>query len=143
MRLGAVASGVMGGVAGPLVAALLDGAARCLNAGRARPLTAAERAPLAAWVPPALLDRLRLVEAARVPLLPGFAGVTLGRTIYLRAGAPRRAALLAHEAAHAVQFARYGWLGMTARYGALWLRHGYAAHPLEEEARAAERRAPA
>lgn len=91
-------------------------------------------------------DGALVIDRARLPLLPGFAGITLGRRIYVRRtldGSLAARRLLAHEREHVRQFATLGFGGMTARYVALWLRHGYAAHPMERAARAAEARVTA
>ncbi|HEX5817824.1 MAG TPA: DUF4157 domain-containing protein [Gemmatimonadales bacterium] len=129
-------------VGGPVVGGVLSLLCRLLNGGRARALTATERAALEPLVPEAPLDAIRVVEDAALPIAPGFGAITLGRTIYVRGGLlARMPGLLAHEAAHVAQFERLGWHGMMTAYGALWLEHGYRAHPLEREARDAERAA--
>lgn len=127
---------------GPLVGGVLTLLSRALNAGRARTLTPAERAALAALVPAAPLERVRVVEGATLPILPGYAAITLGHTVYVRGRLlDALPGLLAHEVAHVAQFARLGWRGMMTAYGALWLEHGYRQHPLEHEARDVERAA--
>lgn len=127
---------------GPVVGGLLTLLARALNPGAGRALTPTEREALGAAVPHASLHTVRVVEGARLPILPGFVAVTLGRTVYVRGqGLDELPGLLAHEVAHVAQFERLGWLGMMRDYGALWLEHGYSAHPLEREAREAERAA--
>lgn len=130
----------IGGVAGPLVAAVVAAVARIANGHRLRPLSARELRDLDGVVPGVDLSRVLVAEGSRLPLLPGFMAITLGHTIYVRGHLARRpATLLAHELAHVQQFSERGWLGMTGAYAALWLEHGYARHPLEVEARAAER----
>jgi hypothetical protein len=132
----------LGTMGGPVVGGVLSLACRLLNGGRARSLTAAERAALGPLVPGAPLDAIRVVEHAVLPIAPGFGAITLGHTVYVRGRLLERLpGLLAHEVAHVAQFERLGWRGMLALYGALWLEHGYRAHPLEHEARDAERAA--
>jgi len=129
----------IGKVAGPLVAAFVAGVARVTNGHRRRPLTARELRDLDGMLPGLDLSRVLVAEGSRLPLLPGFVAITLGRTIYVRGHLARRpASLLAHELAHVRQFSERGWMGMTGAYAALWLEHGYAQHPLEIEARAVE-----
>jgi len=135
-------AGPLGAVGGPLVGGVLTLLCRVLNPGRARELTDVERAVLGPLVPDALLDEVRIVENAMLPIHPAFAAITLQRTVYVRGAALQRLpGLLAHEVAHVAQFDRLGWRGMMSSYGALWLEHGYLAHPLEHEAREAERAA--
>lgn len=130
----------LGAVGGPVVGGVLTFLCRLLNGGRARPLTATERAALGPFVPDAPLDAIHVVEDATLPIAPGFGAITLGHTIYVRGRLlERMPGLLAHEVAHVAQFARLGWRGMMTAYGALWLEHGYLEHPLEHEARDAER----
>jgi hypothetical protein len=132
----------LGAVGGPVVGGVLSLVCRVLNSGRARTLTAAECAALRPLVPGAPLDMIRVVEHAALPIAPGFGAITLGRTIYVRGRLLERLpGLLAHEVAHVAQFERMGWRGMLTAYGALWLQHGYRAHPMEHEARDAERAA--
>jgi hypothetical protein len=132
----------LGAVGGPMVGGVLSLLCRLLNGGRARTLTATERATLEPLVPSAPLDAIRIVEEAALPIAPGFGAITLGHTIYVRGRLlERMPGLLAHEVAHVAQFERLGWRGMMTAYGALWLEHGYGAHPLEDEARDAERAA--
>lgn len=127
---------------GPVVGGLLALACRALNGGRARALTTEERATLRSLVPGAPLDAIRVVEHAALPIAPGFGAITLGRTVYVRGRLLERLpGLLAHEVAHVAQFERMGWRRMLTAYGALWLEHGYRAHPMEHEARDAERAA--
>jgi hypothetical protein len=125
-----------------VVGGVLSLLCRALNGGRARALTSAERAALGPLVPGAPLDAIRVVEHATLPIAPGFGAVTLGHTIYVRGPLLERLpGLLAHEVAHVAQFERLGWRAMLTAYGALWLEHGYRAHPMEHEARDAERAA--
>jgi hypothetical protein len=87
----------------------------------------------------------------------GAGAVTLGRRVFLSPGGWRRyrqggasgLALLAHEAVHVLQYRRYGFFGMLARYGRDYLRgrraglsHGeaYRAVGFEREAFAVEAR---
>jgi hypothetical protein len=103
-----------------------------------RPLTALERLRYGPFFDAALLDSVRLFDGhAPFWLRPGMLGVTLGASIYFRAGAydPERRAsieLLAHELVHVQQYAR----GMTIfKYAWASLR-GYWRNPYEVEARA-------
>jgi len=86
----------------------------------------------------ALLLRPR-VRLRRVPwLIPGWARAQAWpRLILIRRGVPLTEALLAHELAHVDQWRRLGALAFVWRYCLDFYRYGYAAHPLEEEARAA------
>lgn len=130
----------VGLLGGPVVGTALAALCRLTHRGRARALTPAEREHAAALLPGLALDRVRVVEHASLPIGRAFAAITLGHTIYVRGRlAERSAGLLAHELAHVRQFERLGWRGMFADYGALWLAHGYRAHPLEAEAREVER----
>jgi hypothetical protein len=130
----------LGWLGGPLVGTALASLCRMVNGARGRPLTDDERRDAAALLPGVALDRVRLVEHAMLPIAAGFAAITLGHTIYVRGRlADHAAGLLAHELAHVRQFERLGRHRMFADYGALWLAHGYRAHPLEVEARAIER----
>jgi len=130
----------VGAVAGPVVAAVLAVVARVANGRRLRPLSRRERRELAGVVPGLDLDRVRVAEGCRLPLLPGFVAITLGHTIYVRGHLARRpATLLVHELTHVRQFTERGWFGMTSGYATMWLQHGYVKHPLELEARAAEK----
>lgn len=132
----------LGAVGGPLIGSALALLCRALNAGRGRPLSAVERAELAPLVPGAPLDAVHVVERAALPIHPAFAAITLGRTVYVRGWLRERPpGLLAHELAHVAQFERMGWRGMLTAYGTLWLEYGYQRHPLEHEAREAERAA--
>jgi hypothetical protein len=134
----------LGALGGPAVGGLLTLLCRLLNPGRGRPLTDGERQALAPLVPGVPLEAVRVVEDATLPIVPGFAAITLGRTVYVRGGLlARLPGLLAHEVAHVAQFERLGWRRMMTAYGALWLEHGYGEHPLEHEARDAERAAVA
>ena len=130
---------VAGTVAGPVVAGAIALIARVLNARHLRPLSGLECQQLAGVHPGLDLSTVRIAEGCRLPLLPGFVAITLGRTIYVRGRLSHQpATLLAHELAHVRQFRERGWLGMTGAYASLWLEHGYAGHPLEQDARAAE-----
>jgi len=130
---------VVGTVAGPVVAGAVALIARVLNGRNLRPLSGLECRQLAGVCPDLDLSTVRIAEGCRLPLLPGFVAITLGRTIYVRGRLSHQSAtLLAHELAHVRQFRERGWLGMTGAYAAMWLEHGYARHPLELEARAAE-----
>ena len=130
---------VVGAVAGPVVAGAVALIARVLNGRKLRPLSKCERQHLAGVCPDLDLSTVSIAEGCRLPLLPGFVAITLGRSIYVRGHLARRPlTLLAHELAHVRQFRERGWLGMTGAYAAMWLEHGYARHPLELEARAAE-----
>lgn len=130
------------GLCGPPVAALAAGACALLNPGRARPLSPVLQKELAARFPELDLTRVRITDRAVLPLQPHFAGITLGHRIYVRGpldDSPATRRLLAHELAHVRQFAELGFAGMARAYGALWLRHGYTRHPMEEEAREREK----
>lgn len=130
----------VGAVAGPVVAAAIAVVARVANGRRLRSLTKQERKKLEGVVPGLDLARVRIAEGCRLPLLPEFVAITLGTTIYIRGHLARRpATLLVHELTHVKQFTERGWLGMTAGYATLWLQHGYVQHPMEIEARAAEK----
>ena len=130
----------VGTVAGPEVAGAIAVVARLANGRRLRPLTKRERKDLDGVVPGLDLARVRVAEGCRLPLMPEFVAITLGHTIYVRGHLARRpATLLVHELTHVRQFAERGWLGMTAGYAILWLHHGYVQHPMELEARAAEK----
>ena len=130
---------LMGRVGGPLVAGAIAVTARVINGRRLRILSAREREGVAFLFPGVDLRRVRVAEESTLPLLPGFVAITLGHSIYVRGRLEDSSSpLLAHELAHVRQFAERGWLRMTAEYAVLWLRHGYAAHPMELEARAAE-----
>lgn len=131
---------VVGSVAGPVVAGTIAVLARAMNSRKLRPLSKRERKDLEGVVPGLDLTRVRVAEGCRLPLLPAFVAITLGRSIYVRGHLARRSStLLAHELAHVRQFAEKGWVGMTAGYAALWLQHGYVNHPMEVEARTAEK----
>lgn len=131
---------VVGGAAGPLVAGALALLARAINGRKLRPLSRRERQDLEGVCPGLDLSTVRVAEGCRLPLLPQFVAITLGRSIYVRGHLARRpVSLLAHELTHVRQFADAGWLGMTSRYATLWLQHGYVRHPMELEARAAEK----
>ena len=130
----------VGSVAGPVVAGAIALVARVTNGRRLRPLSKRERRDLEGVVAGLDLSRVRVAEGCRLPLLPHFVAITLGHTIYIRGHLARRpATLLVHELTHVRQFSERGWIGMTASYATLWLRHGYVRHPMEVEARAAEK----
>ncbi len=131
---------MIGGIAGPVVALCMAGLARMVNGHRLRRLNTGEHRALDGVVPGLDLSAVRIAEGCRLPLLPGFVAITLGNFIYVRGDlAVRPETLLAHELAHVRQFSQRGWRGMTGAYATLWMEHGYAEHPLELEARAAER----
>ena len=133
---------IVGSGGGPLVAGVMAALALAVNGRKLRSLSAREMRAVDGVCPGLDLTTVRVAEGCRLPLLPGFVAITLGRTVYLRDRLEKhRAGLLAHELAHVQQFATRGWIGMTAEYGALWMEHGYARHPMELEARAAEVRA--
>lgn len=130
----------VGAVAGPVVAGAIAVVARMANGRRLRPLSKRERRDLEGVVPGLDLARIRVAEGCRLPLFPEFVAITLGHDIYVRGHLSRRpATLLVHELTHVRQFAERGWFGMTAGYATMWLEHGYVRHPLELEARAAEK----
>lgn len=131
---------VVGSVAGPVAAGTIAVLARVMNGRKLRALSKRERKELEGVVPGLDLTRVRVAEGCRLPLLPEFVAITLGRSIYVRGHLARRSStLLAHELAHVRQFTEKGWLGMTAGYATLWLQHGYVNHPMEVEARSAEK----
>lgn len=89
-----------------------------------------------------IVERARIAQVAAWVLKQQTCALVLGRTIFLH-GANRQAYLsderwLRHEAAHLLQYRRYGMAGFLLRY--LWysLRYGYRNNPLEQEARRAE-----
>ena len=130
----------IGAIAGPVLAGAIAVVARAANGHRLRPLTKRERNDLEGAVQGLDLARVRVAEGCRLPLLPAFVAITLGHTIYVRGHLARRpATLLVHELTHVRQFTERGWFGMTAGYAKLWLQHGYHRHPMEVEARAAEK----
>ena len=131
---------VVGTVAGPVVAGTIALLARAMNGRKLRPLSKRERLGLEGVCPGLDLSTVRVAEGCRLPILPEFVAITLGRSIYVRGHLARRSyTLLAHELAHVQQFTEKGWLGMTGGYATLWLQHGYVKHQMELEARAAER----
>lgn len=69
----------------------------------------------------------------------GFGGVTLPRAVYLLPERMGDHALIAHERVHVEQMARMGVVRFYLTYLWQWVRHGYQDHPMEREARAAER----
>jgi Domain of unknown function (DUF4157) len=130
---------VVGSLAGPVVASAMTLMARVMNGRKLRPLSKRERKDLEGVVPGLDLTRVRVAEGCQLPLLSEFVAITLGRSIYVRGHlAQHPTTLLAHELAHVWQFRERGWLGMTSTYATMWLEHGYARHPLELEAHAAE-----
>lgn len=72
--------------------------------------------------------RCRWVAALRVE------AVTIGRHVLYR-GTTLSPALALHERAHVAQWRRYTLPGFLLLYGFFQLRYGYAANPLEQEAR--------
>lgn len=107
-----------------------------------RKLDAGEQRTLAPYIPAVDLSHA-VLHVGRVPwyLGEGFAGITIGNHIYLRAGeylpdTPGGIGLLGHELVHVRQYRH----GMT-RMSYLWAcRGGYLANPYELEARAVEQR---
>ncbi|MCP3934230.1 MAG: DUF4157 domain-containing protein [Actinomycetia bacterium] len=88
------------------------------------------------------LGSIRLVERSRIPTR--HEGITFGSTVFVtRELSPmdeRDMRLLLHELTHVRQGRRFGRLGMARRYGVEWCRClSYTDHPLEIEARKAER----
>ena len=90
-------------------------------------------------------DRRRARVLVVPALMPGAAGMTLGRWIVIRRGHEHDRSLLAHELVHVRQWREVGtvrflwrYLGAYARGRVRGLRHrdAYAAIPLEQEARA-------
>lgn len=89
-----------------------------------------------------IVEQARIAQAAAWVLRQPTCALVLGRTIFLH-GASRDSFLsdacwLRHEAAHLLQYRRYGMAGFLLRY--LWysLQYGYRNNPLEQEARRAE-----
>ncbi len=81
-----------------------------------RPLNDAERAAYAPLCPP---ERLGATRIARVPLVPGgFAGITLGTTIFLARSEPDdgTSRLIAHELVHVRQWGERGVPGFLRWY---------------------------
>ncbi len=88
------------------------------------------------------LASIRLVERSRIPT--GHAGITFGSTVFvtreLSSMDESDMRLLVHELTHVRQARRFGRIGMARRYGVEWCRClSYENHPLEIEARNAER----
>ena len=92
--------------------------------------------------------QVRFVIDRRLPFdwLPGdrqrFSAITLWRSVHLRDRGqpfalydPQLLELLLHELVHVAQYARLGDVGFPVSYLARIGTHGYAAHPLEVEAR--------
>lgn len=90
------------------------------------------------------MERNPVVRLVEVPFLLAWpprryaAQVLLPRVVFVRRGVRLSRRLLAHELQHVDQIERYGLLRYWARYVRLLVRYGYAAHPMEVEARAAE-----
>ena len=100
---------LIGGVAGPVAAGAIAVLARVTNGRKLRTLSKRERKDLEGVVPGLDLTRVRVAEGCRLPLLPEFVAITLGRVIYVRGHLARRpATLLAHELAHVRQFTENG-----------------------------------
>jgi hypothetical protein len=83
------------------------------------------------------------------PVPKGAAGITLGRTIIVRAGHERSAKLIRHELVHVRQWKRHGVIGFSVRYLSSYVKwrllrkghHGaYLRIPLEIEAEWVARR---
>ena len=73
--------------------------------------------------------------------LTGYAGITLPPFgVFILAERLDDEALIRHEQVHWQQAQRMGTLKFYAVYLWLLMRHGYTEHPMEIEARAAERR---
>ena len=73
--------------------------------------------------------------------LTGYAGITLPPFgVYILSERLNDEALIRHEQVHWQQAQRMGTLKFYAVYLWLLMRHGYTDHPMEIEARAAERR---
>ena len=102
-----------------------------MNGRKLRALSKRERKDLEGVVPGLDLTRVRVAEGCRLPLLPEFVAITLGRSIYVRGHLARRSStLLAHELAHVRQFTEKGWLGHDGR-----LRHALAGARLRQTTR--------
>lgn len=81
-----------------------------------------------------------MIRVVRLPFLLGPRGVgaqvLLPETIFVKRGVVLGEHFLAHEVAHVRQLRRLGLLGYWFTYLRLWLKHGYASHPMELEAEA-------
>ena len=93
-------------------------------------------------VAPGASARVRVVAVRGTPR--GYAAMTLGRTVFVRADRVDDDRLLAHELVHVEQWKAYGRLGFLARYLSGYLRAlvrlrrhraAYLAIPFEAEAR--------
>jgi hypothetical protein len=63
-----------------------------------------------------------------------FGAITLpGRRIVMLEWLMRDEALIVHELGHVEQYERLGTMRFLWRYFTLWLKHGYAKHPMELE----------
>ena len=88
------------------------------------------------------LSRVRIVKNAGLPAnmlkrSKGTAGMTFGRTIYLRDGDSldyEEIRLLLHELNHVEQMQRLGEFKFASRYGEQYKQYGYYNMPLEKEA---------
>jgi hypothetical protein len=124
------------------------GPARRSAGGSARPrvarrhVLASERVAALDGVAPGASARVRVVAVRGTPR--GYAAMTLGRTVFVRADRVDDDRLLAHELVHVEQWQAHGRIGFLARYvgGYLWalVRHrrhraAYLAIPFEAEAR--------
>ena len=92
---------------------------RCRPGRRLRDV---ERAAYAAICPPARLDAVRV---ARIPFVPGgFAGITLGTTVFLTHAEPDdgTSKLIAHELVHVRQWGERGVAGFLRWYLADYAR---------------------
>ncbi len=83
-----------------------------------------------------LLDDTRVVVLPSVRLFAcvPYVGITLGRFYLLAPSVARDEGVHAHELVHVVQWRTLGTVGFLWRYLRLFLRHGYAANPLERTA---------
>lgn len=81
--------------------------------------------------------RVRILMVPR--LIPRWAKAQAWwNVILVRKGVDLSEMLLAHELAHVVQWRTLGVFRFMLRYVRLLILHGYEAHPMEQDARAAE-----
>jgi hypothetical protein len=107
-----------------------------------RQVLAPERIATLDAVAPGASGRVRIVAVRRTPR--GYAAMTLGHTVFVRADRVDDDRLLAHELVHVEQWKAHGRLGFLARYVGGYLRAlarlrrhraAYLAIPFETEAR--------
>lgn len=78
---------------------------------------------------------MRIIYNNLIPF-PGYMAIMLFGIIFARKRyKPLSSVAINHEAIHQVQAGECnGYLGYYCRYLALWFRHGYKGHPMENEA---------